>query len=127
MYPTPLPTDIPDPSYEQRYEEVFQKSRALAHFSYVDSNKAGMVLDIQGSGFILTDPEVASVKVSTDNKDEHYFCGGNQNLEAIERFMKEHNCNTYCRLLGLVKPKPVEVTSSARRRERSPSSFSKGK
>ena len=63
--------------------EVFQKSCALAQFSYVDSNKPGMVLDIQGSGSILTDPELASVAVSTQNKDEHYFCGGNHNPKEI--------------------------------------------
>ncbi len=37
--------------------EVAYKAEAFAHFTYVKSEKALMVLDIQGTGYSLYDPE----------------------------------------------------------------------
>jgi hypothetical protein len=59
-----------------------------------------MVLDLRGSGNILYDPEIASVK-HVDESKEFLFCAGNLGGDAIEAFVRKHKCNKYCHLLGL--------------------------
>jgi hypothetical protein len=44
-------------------EEYSQKAECLAHFSFVKSDKKLILLDIQGSGGNLYDPEVASLEL----------------------------------------------------------------
>ena len=46
--------------------EVASKAEAFVHFTYVKSQKAVMVLDIQGTGYNLYDPEVASTKLQDE-------------------------------------------------------------
>ena len=59
-----------------------------------------MVLHLQGSGHILYDPEIASVK-NVDESKKFLFCAGNLGGEAIEAFVDTHKCNIFCHLLGL--------------------------
>ena len=40
--------------------ELTEKAERLAHFSYCKSNNQLMVVDMQGSGYTLFDPEIAS-------------------------------------------------------------------
>ncbi len=79
---------------------IGQKAECLVHFSYETSNHQLMVLDLQGSGHILYDPEIASVK-NVDESKEFLFCAGNLGGEAIEAFVDTHKCNKFCHLLGL--------------------------
>ena len=58
-----------------------------------------MAVDIQGTGFKLFDPEIASSNLFDNVKI--LFCAGNLSIEAIEKFTNEHKCSTYCKLLGL--------------------------
>ena len=58
-----------------------------------------MLLDVQGCGAELFDPEIASNQVEMEN--EMLFCTGNLHWHAIESFVKAHKCNSYCNLLGL--------------------------
>lgn len=69
--------------------ELRQKAESLTHFSYEKSNKQLMIVDIQGCGYDLYDPEMASKEV------------GNLTQTAIDTFVAAHSCNKYCELLGL--------------------------
>ena len=55
-----------------------------------------MLLDIQGAGFNLTDPELSSQKQSI--KSQLLFCCCNQGMKA---FIDDQDCNQYCDMLGL--------------------------
>lgn len=53
-----------------------KKAQAFSHFTYEKSEGKVMVLDIQGSGYTLYDPEIASTEIQ--NEDGSYqFCAGN--------------------------------------------------
>jgi len=61
----------------------------------VISEKKLMVLDIQGSGFTLYDPEIATEDLCDDSV-EIYFCAGNTSSIDIKELFQEHICNKYC-------------------------------
>ena len=71
------------------------------HYSYENSNHELMLLDIQGCGYRLFDPEIPSAKLVDDEDNEILFTAGNLSKEAISTFIKEHVCNYYCDQLGL--------------------------
>ena len=67
-----------------------------------------MLTDIQGAGYVLYDPETATVD-ALDEQGHLQFSTGNLANNAIETFLAFHECNYYCRLLklekkGLAKP-----------------------
>ena len=76
------------------------KAETLCHYSYCRSGKHSMVIDIQGCGYSITDPEVATMQ-HTDASDNKLFCGGNLRSKAINAFMMNHECSEYCRMLKL--------------------------
>ena len=84
-----------------RGSEVASKAEVFAHFTYVKSQKAIMVLDIQGTGYSLCDPEIASTKLLDQDSHTILFCCGNLSTQAIEQFFAEHKCGKHCALLGL--------------------------
>ena len=63
-----------------------------------------MVLDVQGVGFTLTDPEIASAELR-DSKNRTLLCSGNLSTLAIQGFLSVHACNNYCSMLNLLKMK----------------------
>ena len=79
--------------------EILKKVESLVHFSYEHSEKELMILDMQGSGYHLFDPEIASKKLMED--EEVLFSTGNLSTTAINNFINSHKCNMYCHLLGL--------------------------
>ncbi len=56
-----------------------------------------MVVDIQGSGYTLYNPEIAS-KEAHDEKGNHLFCSGNLSHQAIDGFLVQSFFETlqYC-------------------------------
>lgn len=78
-----------------------QKAECLAHFSHEKSQGKLLLVDIQGSGYDLFDPEIASAELYDDN--EMLFCAGNLSGLAIINFTAAHQCNLYCEILGLQK------------------------
>ena len=58
-----------------------------------------MVVDIQGTGHMLYDPEIVSAQQFDNN--ELLFGAGNLSHEAIDFFVSNHSCNDYCKSLGL--------------------------
>ncbi|CAH3166448.1 unnamed protein product, partial [Porites evermanni] len=61
-----------------------EKAQCLVHFSYEKSNNKLMVLDIQGTGHKLYDPEIASSELVEN--DEFLFSTGNLSQIAIDCF-----------------------------------------
>ena len=76
-----------------------EKAENLVHYSHRTSEKELMLLDIQGCGNILCDPEIASKRLYADQ--EMLFCTGNLTEIAITNFIQRHKCNLYCNLLDL--------------------------
>ena len=60
-----------------------------------------MIVDLQGVGFSLCDPEIASSELKAPESDDILFCCGNLTTKAIEKFTECHTCNKYCDLLQL--------------------------
>jgi hypothetical protein len=79
---------------------IGQKAQCLSHFSYEKSTQKVMILDVQGSGYKLFDPEIASTDLF-DEDDRVLYCAGNLSKEAIERFTSMHKCNDFCKAIGL--------------------------
>jgi len=61
-----------------------------------------MLLDIQGSGYSLYDPEIATVSESVD-EDNLHFNLGNLSVAACVNFSNHHFCNKYYKMLNLDK------------------------
>ena len=82
---------------------VGQKAECLSHFSFEKSNNKLLLVDLQGSGHTLLDPEIASVQFTDDKADEseYLFSAGNLSSVAIKNFLQSHECNKFCKLLGL--------------------------
>ena len=51
-----------------------------------------MVLDVQGAGLNLYDPEIALTEL-TDGDGSLHFCNGNLAEGAIKNFFAKHKCN----------------------------------
>ena len=84
---------------------ITQKAEALVHFSYQMSKGEFLLLDLQGTGYRLYDPEIAStILVNTEGSIN--FCIGNLSIQAIEGFFEKHTCNLYCKQLRLKEGKP---------------------
>lgn len=81
--------------------EVSLKAETFVHYTYIKSKKQLMVSDIQGIGYTLCDPEIASVTQQDPADSSIYFCTGNLSTQAIEPFFEKHVCNMYCRLITL--------------------------
>jgi hypothetical protein len=89
-------------------DELFLKAQCLSHFSYEYSNNELMILDIQGSGYSLYDPEISTTRLDGGSKsstvyDETYFCAGNLSFIGINEFKKQHRCNKFCEMMGLIE------------------------
>ena len=79
---------------------MYEKAEALTHFSYQESGEKLLLVDLQGSGYTLYDPEIATADELQENEvNERYFCAGNLNEVAFTKFFDAHKCNVYYRLL----------------------------
>jgi len=99
------------PSQENESNLVFiEKAMCLSHYSYEKSNKKLLLVDIQGSGYALYDPEIATTENAIDENGGLRFCMGNLSTQAFENFVSLHKCNKFCDLVGL-KPLQEKETS----------------
>lgn len=80
--------------------EIRHKAESLTHFSYETSDDQLMIVDIQGCGHDLYDPEIASKELIAEG-EELMFAAGNLATVAIDKFVAVHECNKFCELLGL--------------------------
>ena len=72
--------------------ELYAKAENLCHFSYVESNKELMLLDLQGVDYRLYDSDIATASLIDDINNETYFCAGTLSINAIENFLSLHQC-----------------------------------
>lgn len=82
-------------------DSVGEKAVSFAHYTYEKSRHKLMVVDLQGSGHFLYDPEIASRDWTDKDTTEFMFCAGNLSAKAIDTFLANHTCNRYCEMLGL--------------------------
>ncbi len=80
--------------------EMQQKAECLVHFSHVISEGKLMLMDLQGSDYSLTDPEIATTDGSFD-QEKLLFCVVNLGKIATNNFFKSHKCNIFCEHLAL--------------------------
>jgi hypothetical protein len=64
-----------------------QKAESLTHFSYAKSNNQLMIVDIQGCGYYLYDPEIASKEIMSDQGEQLMFAVGNLTHTDIVKFL----------------------------------------
>ena len=83
--------------------ELSSKVETFSHYTYVKSGTQLMVLDIQGVGYSLSDPEIATSELLDNTDNSIFFCCGNLSSQAIYKFKEEHICNRFCDLLELDK------------------------
>ena len=62
---------------------IADKAEAFCNYSYEKSERKLMVVDIQGSDYMLQDPEIPS-KEACDEKGNHLFCSGNLSDKGID-------------------------------------------
>ena len=67
------------------------------------SEKRLKVLDIQGSIYILYDPEIVTTDLMEKSDTSHgvYFCAGNLSTMSIESFADNHVCNKFRKMMEL--------------------------
>ena len=82
--------------------ELTMKAEAFSHFTYQKSGQQLMVVDIQGVGHQLFDPEIATSTLMDDDMSI-FFCCGNLSTQAITKFKAVHVCNKFCNMLELKK------------------------
>ena len=75
------------PSTSVEFDEVYEKAQCLVHHSYQISEKKLMLLDVQGSFFMLYDPEIATTDLLVNDasldSNKVNFCAGNLSCIAI--------------------------------------------
>eukprot|EP00794_Sanderia_malayensis_P002045 gene2045-2324_t len=76
-----------------------EKVECLVHFSFESTDQQMMLVDIQGVGYHLCDPEIATRDLI--EYGEVNFCAGNLSLYAIDTFCRQHICNNFCKMIGL--------------------------
>ena len=95
----------------QEHKTIIEKAECFVHFSYESTSNQLMVLDLQGVGFQLFDPEIATGVLIEDGENEINFCAGNLSSDAIKTFLRNHLCNDYCQMMGLKENKDVRKLS----------------
>jgi vacuole morphology and inheritance protein 14 len=72
-------------------------AQAFSHFSYQITEGYLIIVDLQGVGGYLTDPQIHCLN---GNK----FGNGNLGYVGIIKFFLTHHCNKYCKDLNLIHP-----------------------
>lgn len=80
-------------------------AQALSHYSWQLTQGYLMIVDLQGVGNVLTDPQLHCL-------DRERFGKGNLGYQGILMFFNTHQCNDHCRALGLVNPRMTTSLSA---------------
>ena len=87
--------------------------QAFSHYSFEKSNKALMVVDLQGvfekksdgsRKFVFTDPAIHTK--NRKRKSRHNFGRTDAGRKGMKAFFESHTCTDACRLLGLQEVNP---------------------
>lgn len=93
---------IPKADADLEFKKIFDKAQCLVHYTSVVTKEKLMLLDTQGSGYCLYDPEIATADLI--DKGEIFFCCGNLPSISIDTFKKDHICNKYCDMVQKFLP-----------------------
>ncbi|KAL4467275.1 hypothetical protein ABPG72_010082 [Tetrahymena utriculariae] len=85
-----------------KFDEPGLLSQALSHFSYQVTEGYLMIVDLQGVGGLLTDPQIHCL-------DQNRFGFGNLGYCGFFKFFMTHQCNKFCKQLQLVHPQIKEI------------------
>ena len=77
-----------------------KKVEAFFHYTYKKPEGNLMVLDIQGIGNIICDPEIAAEN-RVDIDDEFLFYLESLATNAIQAFLGAHECNAFCEAVNV--------------------------
>jgi hypothetical protein len=79
-------------------------TQAFSHFTWEESKKQILIVDVQGVGDVWTDPQIHSVNGVGYGK-------GNMGMRGITAFLNNHRCNAMCKALKLPPTgrKPAKV------------------
>ena len=91
---------IPKADAHIEFKEIFDKAQCLVHYTSLITEEKLMLLDIQGSGYSLYDPEIATADLIDEG--EIFFCCGNLSSTSIDTFKEDHLCNKYCDMVRKV-------------------------
>ncbi|KAF2269180.1 hypothetical protein CC78DRAFT_529421 [Lojkania enalia] len=82
-----------------------QAAQAFSHFTFERSQGYFLVADLQGVGYVLTDPAIHTL-------DRKRFMLADTNLgeEGFKFFFATHQCNDICRKLGLMTNKSMVIS-----------------
>ena len=87
--------------------DITVKAETFVLYTHEKSNNRLMITDLQGVGYQICDPEIATQTIVEEKSDkskmlvEYMFCAGNLSTTAFENFVRKHVCNKYCTKLGL--------------------------
>lgn len=73
-------------------------AQTLSHFSWQLTQGYMMIVDLQGVGNVLTDPQIHCL-------DKKRFGKGNLGYQGMLMFFNTHQCNEHCVSLGLLNPR----------------------
>ena len=59
------------------YHELRMKAKTFSHYTYITSNRQLMLLDIQGTGYTLCDPEIATSNLLDEEQTIYLKCNPN--------------------------------------------------
>ncbi|KAI7944882.1 hypothetical protein MJO28_010577 [Puccinia striiformis f. sp. tritici] len=80
---------------------MYRLMNCFTHWSYIQSKGKTLICDLQGVGFILTDPQIIDF-------NPKLWADGNNAQEGIVSFVKHHICNEVCEMLRFQKPQLIE-------------------
>eukprot|EP01107_Rhizomastix_libera_P014766 TRINITY_DN494_c0_g1_i7.p1 TRINITY_DN494_c0_g1~~TRINITY_DN494_c0_g1_i7.p1 ORF type:complete len:830 (-),score=185.15 TRINITY_DN494_c0_g1_i7:63-2552(-) len=81
--------------------------QAFSHFTYEESQKSIIIVDIQGVDDHYTDPQIHTA----DPKTSKFFSSGNCGTKGMEEFIRSHSCNPICKYLQLFPINPTKEIS----------------
>ena len=87
-------TGIPTEHFAEE-DSYRRKGEAFSHYTFSKSDDKYIVLDLQGIGYRLCDPEIAT------NDSKAIFTLGNRGVDAVATFLEQHTCNNFCKMLNL--------------------------
>lgn len=81
---------------KERYERFSKAAQAFSHFTFERSKGRFLVSDLQGVGYVLTDPAIHTL-----DPERFKLADANLNEEGFKFFFARHVCNDICRQLKL--------------------------